>query len=102
MTERLHFHFSLSCMGEEMATHSRRMATHLPGESQGRGAWWAAVYEVAQSQTRLKQLSSSSNFVISFKIRKYKTSNLVLFPDCFGYLESLDIPNEFMVEFSLS
>ena len=26
----------------------------LPGESQGRGAWWAALYGVAQSQTRLK------------------------------------------------
>ena len=34
----------------------------LPGESQGRGAWLAAVYGVAQSQTRLKQLSSSSSF----------------------------------------
>ena len=33
----------------------------LPGESQGGGAWWAAVYEIAQSRTRLKQLSSSSN-----------------------------------------
>ena len=32
----------------------------LPGESQGRGAWWAAVYGVAQSQTRLKRFSSSS------------------------------------------
>jgi len=33
----------------------------LPGESQGWGAWWAAVYGVAQSQTRLKWLSSSSS-----------------------------------------
>ena len=32
----------------------------LPGESQGRGAWWAAVYGVAQSWTRLMWLSSSS------------------------------------------
>ena len=32
----------------------------LPGESQGRGAWWAAIYWVAQSRTRLKWLSSSS------------------------------------------
>ena len=31
----------------------------LPGESQGWGAWWAAVYGVAQSQTQLKRLSSS-------------------------------------------
>ena len=33
----------------------------LPGESQGREAWWAAVYGVAQSRTRLKGLSSSSS-----------------------------------------
>ena len=33
----------------------------LPGESQGRGAWWAAVYGVAQSRARLKRLSSSSS-----------------------------------------
>ena len=32
----------------------------LPGEPQGQGAWWAAVYGVAQSQTQLKRLSSSS------------------------------------------
>jgi len=33
----------------------------LPGESQGRGAWWAVVYGVAQGWTRLKRLSSSSS-----------------------------------------
>ena len=33
----------------------------LPGESQGRGAWWAAIYGVAQSRTRLKQFSSSGS-----------------------------------------
>ena len=33
----------------------------LPGESQGWGASWAAVYGVTQSQTRLKRLSSSSS-----------------------------------------
>ena len=33
----------------------------LPGESQGRGTWWAAAYGVAQSRTRLKRLSSSSS-----------------------------------------
>ena len=36
----------------------------LPGESQGRGAWWASIYGVAQSRTRLKQLSSRSSSVI--------------------------------------
>ena len=39
-----------------MATHSS-----LPGESQGQGAWRAAVYGVVQSRTRLKRLSSSSS-----------------------------------------
>ena len=34
----------------------------LPGESQERGTWWAAIYGVAQSQTWLKWLSSSSEF----------------------------------------
>ena len=39
----------------------------LPGESQGQGAWWAAIYGVTQSQTRLKWLSSSSSrLVITF------------------------------------
>ena len=33
----------------------------LPGESQGRGAWWTAISGVAQSRTRLKRLSSSSS-----------------------------------------
>ena len=33
----------------------------LPGESQGRGAWWAAVYGVAQDRTLVKRLSSSSS-----------------------------------------
>ena len=37
----------------------------LPGESQGWGAWWAAVSGVAQSRTRLKQLSSSSSSNVS-------------------------------------
>ena len=33
----------------------------LPGESQGRGAWWASVYGVAQSRTQLKRLGSSGS-----------------------------------------
>ena len=46
-----------------MATHSSILAPENPRDG---GAWWAAVYGVAQSQTRLKWLgSSSSNFSIS-------------------------------------
>ena len=33
----------------------------LPGESQGRGTWWAAVYGVTQSWTQLNRLSGSSS-----------------------------------------
>ena len=57
-TERLHFHFSLSCIGEGNGNPLQCSCLENPGDG---GAWWVAVYEVAQSQTRLKQLSSSSS-----------------------------------------
>ena len=56
-TERLHFHFSLSCVGEGNSNPLQCSCLENPREG---GAWWAAVYRVAQSQTWLKQLSSSS------------------------------------------
>ena len=58
MTERLHFHFSLSCIGEGNGNPLQYSCLENPMD---RGAWWAAVYGVAQSRTRLKQLSSSSS-----------------------------------------
>ena len=54
-TERLHFHFSLSCIGERNGNPLQRSCLENPRDG---AAWWAAVYEVAQSQTRLKRLSS--------------------------------------------
>ena len=56
--ERLHFHFSLSCIGE--GNGNPFQCSCLENVRDG-GAWWAAVYGVAQSQTRLKRLSSSSS-----------------------------------------
>ena len=56
--ERLHFHFSLSCTGE--GNGNPLQCSCLENLRDG-GAWWAAVYGVAQSRTRLKQLSSSSS-----------------------------------------
>ena len=56
MTERLHFHFSLSCTGEGTCTPLQCSCLENPRNG---GAWWAAVYGVAQSRTRLKRLSSS-------------------------------------------
>ena len=57
-TERLHFHFSLSCIGEGNGNPLQCSCLQSP---RGRGAWWAAVYGVARSQTRLKRLSSNSS-----------------------------------------
>ena len=58
MTEWLHFHFSPSCIGE--GNGNPLQCSCLENLRDGR-AWWAAVCGVAQSQTRLKQLSSSSS-----------------------------------------
>ena len=55
-TERLHFHFSLSCIGEGNGNPLQCSCLENPRD---RGAWWAAVYRVTQSQTQLKWLSSS-------------------------------------------
>ena len=57
-TERLHFHFSLSCVGEGNGNPLQCSCLESPRDG---GAWWPAIYEVAQSQTRLKRLSSSSS-----------------------------------------
>ena len=58
MTERLHFHFSLSCIGEG---NGNPLHCCCLENLRDRGDWWAAVYVVTQSRTRLKRLSSSSN-----------------------------------------
>ena len=55
-TERLHFHFSLSCIGERNGNPLQCSCMENPRDG---GAWWAAVYGVVQSRTRLKRLSSS-------------------------------------------
>ena len=57
-TERLHIFFSLSCIGEGNGNPLHCPFLENPRNSR---AWWAAVYGVAQSWTRLMRLSSSSN-----------------------------------------
>jgi len=57
-TERLHFHFSLSCIGEGNGNPLQCSCLENPRD---RGAWWAAVYGVTQNRTPLKRLSSSSS-----------------------------------------
>ena len=58
MTEWLHFHFSLSCIGEG---NGNPLQCSCLGNPRGRGACQAAIYGVAQSRTRLKRVSSSSS-----------------------------------------
>ena len=71
-TEQPHFHFSLSCIGEGNGNPLLYSCVENP---RGRGAWWAAVYGVAQSRTRLKRLSSSSIIAINIIILKWYFPN---------------------------
>ena len=64
MTEWLHFHFSLSCIGGGNGNPLQCSCLENPRDG---GAWWAAIYGVTQSRTQLKQLCSSS---ISFDSMK--------------------------------
>ena len=58
MTEGLHFHFSLSCIGEGNGNPLQCSCLENPRDG---GAWCAAIYGVAQSLIQLKRLSSSSS-----------------------------------------
>ena len=80
-TERLHFHVSLSCIGEGNGNPLQCSCLENPRDE---GAWWAAVYGIAQSRTRLKRLSSSSSS--SRHIYKYMSLFLpVMFLYCTCY-----------------
>ena len=57
-TEWLHFDFSLSCIGEGNGNPLQCSCLENPRDG---GAWWAAIYGVTQSWTRLKWLNSSSS-----------------------------------------
>ena len=61
-----YFHFSLSCIGEGNGNPLQCSCLENPRDG---GAWWAAVYGVAQSWTRLKQLSTLSTSVLSENMR---------------------------------
>ena len=67
-TERLHFHFSLSSIGEGNGNPLQCSSLENPRDG---GAWWAATYGVMQSRTRMKRLSSSS---------VYGNPNLPIYP----------------------
>ena len=58
-TERLHFHSSLSCIGEGHGNPLQCSCLENPRDG---GAWWAAVHGVAKSRTRL------SDFTFTFHL----------------------------------
>ena len=66
------FTFHFHALEKEMATHSSVLAWRIPVT----GALWAAIYEVAQSQTRLMRLSSSSSSSIEKTDFEYINANM--------------------------
>ena len=87
-TERLHFHFSLSCIGEGNGNPLQCSCLENPRDG---GAWWAAVYGVAQSQTWLKQLSSRSSSRMLLSPQNYCDFFMffLLLPVVFSLLDSI-------------
>ena len=93
-TERLPFHFSLSCIGEGNGTPLWCSCLENPRDG---GAWWAAVYGVAQSRTRLKRLSSSSSSSSSIVAKSFSTFHrgpvmlfsVPLLSEGIGYLDKM-------------
>ena len=79
-TEWLHFPFSLSCIGEGNGNPLQCSCLENPRDG---GAWWAAVYGVAQSRTWLKRLSSSSSSIYSLSGFAIYFYCITLFPSLF-------------------
>ena len=94
-TERLHFHFSLSCIGEGNGNPLQCSCLENPRDG---GAWWAAVYGVAQSQTRLKWLSSSSSMKYMYVVLNLrKLNSWYQKQDIYNFLNSMFIPFTLMI-----
>ena len=74
MTEWLHFHFSLSCIREGNGNPLQCSCLENPRD---RGAWWAAIYGVAQSRTQLKWLSSRGELSKCFCILAWSLSAIL-------------------------
>ena len=86
-TERLHFDFSLSCIGEGHGNPLQCSCLENPRDS---GAWWAAVYGVAQSRTRLKRLSRSRALT---RADDYRVTCAFLVPEDIMMNEILSLPS---------
>ena len=83
MTERLHFHFSLSCIGEGNGNPLQCSCLENPRDG---GVWWAAVYGVAQSRRWLKWLSSSSSSSIPLYTHTHVSHIFFIYSSVNGHL----------------
>ena len=76
MTEWLHFHLSLSCIGEGNGNPLQCSCLENPRDG---GTWWTAVYRVAQSRTRLKWLSTHAMSMLVFWLIEFSRWLIVRF-----------------------
>ena len=81
MTEWLHFHFSLSCIGEG---NGNPLQCSCLENSRDRGAGWAGVYGVTQSRTQLKWLSRLSSILLNSSTPNYIQRPHLQIPSCCG------------------
>ena len=81
MTERLHFHFSLSCTGEEMATHSSVLAWKIPGAVEPGGLLSMGSHRVGHDYRDLaashSQLHQSKNIRNEFNERNVRLVHFI-------------------------
>ena len=82
-TEQLHFDFSLSCIGEGNGSPLQCSSLENPRD---REAWWAAIYGVAPSRTRLKWLSSSS---MQFWLPQHSHIHTMVVSSSLAYLSTI-------------
>ena len=85
-TERLHFHLSLSCIGE--GNGNPLQCSCLENLRDG-GAWWATIYGVAQNWTRLKWLSNSSITLLKHALSLVTSLNVFIYSLSFSHISLL-------------
>ena len=90
-SERLHFHFLLSCIGEGNGNPLQCSCLENPRDG---GAWWAVIYGVTQSWTRLKWLSSSSSrYICEYSVTLYFLQFLQL-RKLINFISNVGIPDK--------
>ena len=97
MTERLHFHFSVSCIGEGNGNPLHCSCLENPRDG---GAWWAAVYGVAQSWTQLKWLRSLAAYIQEIVLTKLLSLCCACGQSCLTLCDPMHCQVSLSMEFS--